>query len=266
VPDSPFIDRQQEIQEIVRLLKLGQSIAVVGPPGIGKTALLRHLTSPAILGPHQTPSQQLTPIWFDCETLADVSQSDFYEALMQQYQQVAVGELVLSPTGPVGFRHVRRWARQVQQSGAQLIIVLDHFERLARNPLLDANFFGGLRSLATGFDVSYLTTSRLPLSDLPYADPQVIGSPFFNIFRKITLGPLNQAESRQMVSQLTMQADATLPDEIVTFVCTLAEGRPAHLELAAQLALEHWWQNEASWQETDYGLVAQQLREVLEKD
>ncbi len=266
MPDLLLIGRQQETEQIGRLLRSGQSISVVGPRGVGKTTLLRHVTSAAILNPQQAPSERLIPIWFDNETLSRVGVLDFYSRLIQQFHQVAAEVSALFPTEVISFRDIRQWARQVQRSGVQLVIVLDDFERLAQNPLLDTEFFGSLRSLVTGFDMTYLTASRAPLSNLTYADSRMIGSPFFNIFHKVTLRPLSRAESRQMMYQLAVQAEVVLPDEIVTFVCALAEGRPGYLALAAQLVLRRWQDNNGAWQKTDYELAEREFLEKLPKE
>jgi len=233
---------------------------------MGKTALVRHVTSAAILNPRQAPSESLIPIWLDNETLSQVGALDFYVKLVQELQHVEAEVATISSSELASFRDVRRWARQVRRSGARLVIVLDDFENLARNPLLDAEFFGSLRSLATSFDVTYLTASCVPLSDLAYADPRMIGSPFFNIFHKVTLRPLSRAESRQIVHQLAVHAEVVLSDETLTFVCTLAEDIPDYLLNVAQLVLLRWRDNGGTWQNTDYELVKQEFLEKRAKE
>lgn len=250
------IGRQQELQQISHLLLRKQSVSVVGPPGIGKTTLLRYLVSVGLDGRARASPQTVVPVWLAGERLADVDEAGFYRALFRQTEPAVANSAIRSSSEPSGFRDARRWLRSVKRANADLIVVLDHFEQLAGNPALDANFFGGLRSLVADFDVSYLTASASPLSELPYADPQTAGSPFFNVFRQLSLDPLTAAESRQVVTLLSPD----LPAEIVTFVVDLAGGIPRTLTRATELARERWHGNNNHWSSTDNDWVTRQLQ------
>jgi hypothetical protein len=95
----------------------------------------------------------------------------------------------------------RQALRRLKQRGLRVVLILDEFEQLAVNPVLDVFFYNAWRSVASNHDVAFLTASARPLNDLtqPEKSQGALSSPFFNIFPKITLGLLDEAEARSLI-------------------------------------------------------------------
>ncbi len=51
VPPSHFVGRQDAVRTVFNRIRVGDSTAVVGPPHIGKSSLLRYLADPQVRGP-----------------------------------------------------------------------------------------------------------------------------------------------------------------------------------------------------------------------
>lgn len=196
----------------------GQSTAIVGEPRTGKTSLLHYLTGPkegreALYG-EQT--SQLLFAYLDTQLLGgQFTAPQFWEqalmlglewlaqakpdtALAQQYQ--------LCQDNDFGPFTLEALFRLIKGDGRRLVLLLDEFDTLLHHPVLNsAEFFGGLRSLASRSEgaLALVVGSRLPLSQLN-ARTQTFnptGSPYFNIFAEITLGPFPEKDVAELLSR-----------------------------------------------------------------
>jgi len=206
-PVSPaqFLDRRKELRRIVsRLVSQGQSSAIVGQPRTGKTSLLEYLAAPETRAElYGTGAEGLLFAYLDAQTLgAQFGQTQFWERALQPLQEQVIAPGLDAPLSQAyalcqengfGAFVLERLLVQMAKAGYRLVLLLDEFDTLLYHPTLNrAEFFGSLRSLASRTrGLALVIASRCPLDRLN-RDTQELsrtGSPFFNIFSEINLGP-----------------------------------------------------------------------------
>ncbi len=137
---------------------------------------------------------------------------------------------VLAKRAHLGFVEFKQAIKRMQETDLRLAYLLDEFELLVENKNLDRDFFAGLRSIAENYHVAYITATHIQLHELASHKSEVLGSPFFNIFRNLTLGLMPEAEALRLITEpshrLFNQAD-------VEFLLEMAGSHPFFLQIAA---------------------------------
>jgi hypothetical protein len=236
-----FFGREHETRQVLSLLGNSQSIALVGQRRMGKTSLLFHLSAPAVFAQHGLSSTQHLFIYIDCGGLAGLDQPGLYRLLLEEIgEALAERGAVSGPIEPqpLTYRAFERALRDVTRQGWKLILLLDEFERLSRNPHLDPDFFSGLRALTARYPIAYVTASRQPLLELTYADASTLSSPFFNIFASIRLNPFAEDEAHDLLTSLAARGGLTFDPLLLDFLLDLAGPHPLFLQIAGFHAFE----------------------------
>jgi len=172
---------------LLRMLKQGHNLSLVGPAGVGKTRLLREIG--------QVPERQLEGLpvlpYLDCQDLQEATEQQLFtamaEAVCRSRPDLASGD---NPSGSRLDHHA--YARLVSildtcaQRGLRVCYLLDHFDVLAQSPHLDTSVFSALRSLCSRPEVSLVCATRVPLTELPQITPEW-GSPLCNVFMVLRL-------------------------------------------------------------------------------
>ncbi len=211
-----FIGRHREQRKIIsRLLNQGQSSAIIGDPRVGKTSLLNYLANETtrsnlygdesaqwhfsqidltMLEAQCTPAQFwehiLIPVREHTEKASDSHLTKCYEDCSgKNFGNLALESLFSS----------------LRKADRRLVLLLDELDDLLHHPALNTSeFFGGLRSLSSLSQgaFSIIFTSRKSLSELNAGtqDLNPTGSPFFNIFSEITIGPLSGNDTEELLS------------------------------------------------------------------
>ncbi|MGD9316395.1 MAG: serine/threonine-protein kinase, partial [Anaerolineae bacterium] len=131
------------------------------------------------------------------------------------------------------FTPVRRLLRRVRDSGLDLILTLDEFEGLARNPNFEPDFYGELRSLAGELGIVYLTASKRGLYELTYHHSDTLSSPFFNIFSELPLGLMPDDEACGLLTTISQQGPGSgFGQEEIDLALELAGPHPFFLQIA----------------------------------
>jgi hypothetical protein len=232
-PVSPaqFFDRRREIRRITsRIVNQGQSSAVVGEPRTGKTSLLFYLAAPetrqALYGEQ---AKSLLFSFLDAQGLGmKFDQAQFWNAALQPFEEQVVApdpDSLLAQTyktcheNNYGAFVLERLLAQMSAANWRLVLMVDEFNDLLHHPILNsAEFFGSLRSLATRSRgaLALVIASRRSLETLN-KDTQEFsrtGSPYFNFFDEIILGPLSDRD----VADLLNAAGDRFTDEDRRFV------------------------------------------------
>jgi hypothetical protein len=201
---DPF-GRSKEIKRILRCVRQGQSVSVVGPAQSGKSLLLDYLARDEVLNQHSICASEHVFLWVSGRAFADVDQATclcgFCKEILTQFEQfdatlkARLAEEAAS-SELVGHRGLRTMFRIAQECGLKPVLVLDDFDDLAQNALLQDRFFAALRSLATGSEVVYLIASRQPLYELEKARPEA--STLCGICQQLVLRPLPDPVDRAM--------------------------------------------------------------------
>lgn len=267
-----FFGRRQETGQILSLLGNGQSIALIGQRRMGKTSLLFHLSAPAVFAQHGLSSTQHLFIYIDCGGLAGLDPPGLYRLLLEEISEVLV-ERGAAPGPPalpdeansLTYRAFERALREVTRQGWKLILLLDEFERLSRNPHLDPDFFSGLRALTARYPIAYVTASRQPLLELTYADASALSSPFFNIFASLRLSLFTEDEARDLLISLAARGGLAFDPPLLDFLLDLAGPHPLFLQIAGFHAFELRQTQPTSLTGTDYAELREKFSASVEE-
>lgn len=196
-----FHGRQVEINQILGLLRNGQSVSLIGPRRIGKTSLLLHVARPQVRKALELDPPDALFAVIDCQEFGGSPPEEIYEALLAELMDSAehagvdVGEIARYGT----YRSLDRILNHLHRQGTSVVVLLDEFELLAANERLTPYFFARLRGLTTKYGLAFLTASQRPLFDIT-ADEEILSSPFFNIFVTLPLGLYNESEAQELLS------------------------------------------------------------------
>jgi tRNA A-37 threonylcarbamoyl transferase component Bud32 len=260
-PDC-FFGRQREIEALYSAVITHQCRAVVGERKLGKSSLLTAIAQPALMKRYGLDPEHTLFLYLDMEGMASAEREDFWvevlDGLSAALRPLSNGEGLLlgqvegaggSREGPASrllewnerlleagrlrFTTVRRLLRRVRDAGLDLVLTLDEFEGLARNPNFETDFYGELRSLAGELGIVYFTASKRGLYDLTYSHSDTLSSPFFNIFSEMPLGLMAQDEAIDLVTTLSSAGEGPgFCEEEVDLALELAGPHPFFLQIA----------------------------------
>lgn len=257
-----FYGRQRELQKI--LARIGslrpQSVAVVGERRMGKSSLLYHAYLPERRRAVVPDPDNLLAIFIDLSTRKDYTVHQVFRAIFAELSKV-----VPIPPGKensAGYDQFQAVVDQLEANNQRLVIFLDEFEAIANNPNIAAatvtEFLAFLRGIANSRAVAYVTSSQVDLQELGHSG-EIKESPFFNIFTRISLGPLRSDEASSLICEPSAAAGCALAP-YVSEVLAWAGTHPYFIQIAcAALFDQH-----DGVQITDAGL-AEARREFFEQ-
>jgi hypothetical protein len=237
--EALLVGRDHELRELADLVRAGQSVSVVGPPGIGKSWLLQALPLAGGLG------DDALLVRVDCAGLAGCGAAEAFGRLAARTAGVLVERgLPAEPAVDAAVAQPARLpfeaaVRALNRRGLSLALILDSFERLSANPLLDVSFFNALRSAAGRLGLLFVTASARPLIELTFAGraQEIRSSPFFNIFAPLSLGLLPEGAARRLIREPPARAGRPFSPATEALFHELAGNHP----LALQVACAHAW-------------------------
>jgi tRNA A-37 threonylcarbamoyl transferase component Bud32 len=228
-----FHGRKGEIEGLYSAVITHQCRSVVGERKLGKSSLLTAVSQPAMMERFGLDPTHTIFLYLDLEGMASARRDEFWVEILDRLSTALAAEDLrdqagrLLEAGELRFTTIRRLLRRVRDAGLDLVLSLDEFEALARNPNFEPDFYGELRSLASELGVVYLTASKRGLYDLTYHHSDTLSSPFFNIFSEMTLGLMPDDEAIGLLETLSQQ-----PDPVA------GAGGPGFCEEEIELALE----------------------------
>ena len=239
VDPACFYGRQRELEALYSAIATHQCRSVVGERKLGKSSLLTALAQPATMERFGLYPARILFLYLDLEGMTSARREDFWvEMLDRLVAALPPGDLHdqgerLLGGGELRFTTLRRLLRRVRDAGLDLVLALDEFEGLARNPSFTPDFYGELRSLAGEMGVVYLTASKRGLYDLTYHDSATLSSPFFNIFSELLLGLMPSDEARGLLTELSRQGQGPgFCEEEIDLGLELAGPHPFFLQIA----------------------------------
>jgi hypothetical protein len=246
---TEFTGRERSLRKIYGLLATGQSIAIIGQPHTGKTSLLKY-----VFDPNQRQVQTGGMFERDCFIFLDAqmlrsveTQTDFWQLVFEQLddhlkaceddgldRQIDLYRTVVE--NQFGTFELGQFFAGLSEVDIRLILLLDEFDVILSHPKLNSvEFYGGLRALAShsgGLIVSI--AARLNIGELNSKTEEIkpIGSPYFNIFTQLELGPL----SKIACAELLERAGSIFTDIDRRFIHRVS-GRHAYLFQSAAASL-----------------------------
>lgn len=231
--EAHFHGRQPESNQILGLLRNGQSVSVIGPRRIGKSSLLMHLCRNHMREVHDLQAPRALFLLIDCQELGGSPAEEVYEAIHTGLIDAATdaGIDLAGLPAPGSYRALDRALHRIVQADAAIVVLLDEFELLAANEQLTPYFFARLRGLTTKYGLAYITASQRPLYAIT-ADEEVLSSPFFNIFVTLQLGLFSEAEARALLADRLQGAPVSFDAELTDFLLELVGPHPFFLHVA----------------------------------
>ena len=225
-----FFGRKQETAHLFDLLVQGHSVSIYGQRRLGKTSLLFHAANPEVAARYGLDRVQTRWIYLDGGMFDGLEEEAVYGAMDRGIQESEPENTTYEKL----LGHVRTLAAQK----LRLIVILDEFEIFTQNSRLQPRFFNRLRGLAAQYPVQFVIASKEPLARLTFANPDVVGSSFFNIFAPFRLSLLQDQEAVDMLSSLSARSGAQFLPDTIDFLLGLVGPHPHFLQVAGYIALE----------------------------
>jgi hypothetical protein len=211
VPLYQFYNRRREVRRLLNRLAQGGSTAIVGQPHTGKTSLLHYIQEPEIQ--QQFTGQGLKRCllrFLDGHALGGIDQPTFWhQALTPLASQFSAGPIhdlyAVSQANKFGTFTLEKLFAGLKEERWRLALLLDEFDSFLNHPKLNnVEFYGGLRSLSSRYNsLALVVTTRRSLDFLNQSTQELNphGSPYFNIFSELRLGPLPQKDGADLLAQ-----------------------------------------------------------------
>jgi hypothetical protein len=210
-----FVGRERELDQIFSSLRTMQSVSVVGERRIGKSSLLYHIVQTG----RERLGENYTCHYLDLQLV--LSTEEFFDRACE----------LLDAEGDTH----RDFEEAIK--GKKIILCLDEFEQATNNSAFGEEFFNILRSLAQTGELALVVATQHTLPEL-YRSGAIPTSPFFNIFTVLRLGPLPEAEARELVSRPVERNGQSFSASEVDFILGLAGTHPYRLNVACELLYE----------------------------
>lgn len=260
-----FFNREAEVRRFFYLLRQGQCVSVTGPRKIGKTSLLFYVSHAEVYEREALAGKGFLFVYVDCSSLQDATPGACYGYLVEEIERKrgAVPPAEGQGAGEIDMLAFERVVQGVLREQRPLVLLLDEFEGLGRNRLLDARFFSGLRALAIKHRVVFVTASKLGLDKMSTAVPDsLLSSNFFNIFSRLHLPLFDKASSQQLIEGLLAETGRQFSPRLMQWILEMGGCHPFFLQLAGDCAFEYSLHHDDLGDEADYRL----LHTCLEKE
>lgn len=252
--DFPATYRAEQIALIMRWLAAGESGAVVGYSGTGKSNLAGFLSSrPDVTRPLAPDGpERYRFLLLDANTLPALTAPFFFRGMVQKLEDAAPQ---FGPDVEGEIRQLIRgqndWAdlfavlvllqklhrRAIYQAGGKIIWLLDRFDEACRR--LEAQTLNSLRSLRDQFkgQLCFLVFTRHPLARL--REPGEIDE-FHEIIAANTcwVGPMVERDARWIARQMADRLRTSFSEREVLQLIEVSGGLPAFMKLACSALAE----------------------------
>jgi len=247
-PDNPYYNtsalrnpsllfgRTYLLRRIYSALANKQSISLVGLRHIGKSSLLYCLRQPELLQQFEYDFSHYIFVLIDLREYRHKKSEDFFDAVSRQIVLQCRGRLELAGQERRGEHEFSDILTQINEKNFHVVLLMDAFDNVTRNLNFDLSFFSFLRSQATLGKVSYVTATIEPLHKVCHSS--IEESPFFNIFGRYTVQPLDVKDAHMLATLPASQAGLSFTPQEVTSVLELAGRHPFFIQRVCYVLFE----------------------------
>lgn len=257
-----FYGRRRELSQVTNDIRNGQCISVIGIRRIGKTSLLRQLLDTGARSQYHL-SDDTFCVYMDCGRLAKKTSGEIYAEIMRrvfrQLPKKRRPDGLQKPGERMSHFDFEDDILALRDAGLNLVLLLDDFDGLSKNPQLDVSFFLGLRALHTEHEITYVTASYHPIMELAFSHEEVPSSPFPNIFDSVRIGLFPESEALEL-----MRASGAFSSQVEDFLLSLTGGHPLALQHACYYAFERQQELSANLNRDERYFVWSQTQEAME--
>jgi len=247
---SEFFGRAKEIRKIYSRFDAPQpqSISIVGERRVGKSSLLNYVYHPRNRKKYMQTNEQAILVYLDFQSEADHDVPKFIDFLFNMFSYETKGHDYRDREKSLD--ELKKVVQELHNEGKRIIILMDEFEVITRNPNFDEAFFSFLRSLANTYKVSYVTSSYEDLQKMCH-NKLISDSPFFNIFSSLRLRPFAPDEAMELIS-VPSEAEGVPLRPHASEILDLAGLSPLFLQIACSSTFEYLVDNpdaEPDWRQ-----------------
>ena len=259
VPER-FFGRSHEVEQVFSRLRNAEfeSSSIVGERRIGKTSLLKYLAHPVVRQHYGLDEDKYLFVYMDLQSVDEhTTPVRLWQWLLRQTAKCCSDPQIKQMLEVVSQNlHIDNFTLEdvfesIDTKAMYVVLLLDEFEHVTRNPNFNAAFFYGIRSLAIHHHLSLITSSRSEPIELCHSET-IRSSPFFNIFATINVGLFRQDEALTLISQSLTGTDINFTDtEIETFF-RLTGFHPYLLQIACSFLFDAYLKNMMPDERIDY--------------
>ena len=211
-----------------------QCISMVGDRRVGKSSLLYHIFQRSVRESCLEEPSKYVFVFMDFQERRSMELPDFFRSLFRLLGEEMEEDPIEASPDYEGFRGV---LSHLNGKGMRLILLLDEFESVTKNPNFGEDFFAFLRSMANTQEIAYVTTSARNLQELCHTQ-EISDSPFFNVFSNLYLGPFARREAMELIEKPSTQAGIPL-GEHADVILKMAGFLPFFLQIACSAFFDH---------------------------
>lgn len=224
------------LRRIYSALANRQSVSLVGLRHMGKSSLLHCMRLPELQHQFAYDFSQYIFVLIDLREYQHKKSEDFFDAVSRQIILQSRGRLELFSQEHNDAHEFSDLLSYIAEKNFHIVLLMDAFDNVTRNPNFDLSFFSLLRSQATLGKISYVTATIAPLHKVCHSS--IEESPFFNIFGKYTLTPLEPEEARALATVPAAQSHLPFTTQEVSLILDLAGGHPFFIQRACYILFE----------------------------
>jgi hypothetical protein len=243
-----FFGRRDELRQMYAFVLQGQSVSVVGERRIGKTSLIRALNFPDFRKWTSTP-EEFRFIYIDGSYFANCDEDTFLASVVDQIAE----ELGFDVPSEIRRESLIKLAKQARGEGFRFSILIDEFDVIAYNSKIAGSpLFAFLRAFSQEYRIAIVLVSKDGSLE-PLLRSNQIGSPFWNIYATMYVGPFARTDAEVLVRGPAADCERPFSEDVVAQIFRLAGCHPFFLQIACYHAfagrtgsdLEHAFSSEA---------------------
>jgi len=234
---SEFFGREREVRRIYSRLDAPrpQSISIVGDRRIGKSSLLYHIYRARNRKQYMTNHEEAIFVYLDFQQDLEFDVPRFIDFVFNMFSYESKSERDYTQRERT-LDELKNVIQQLHDEGKRIVILMDEFEVITRNPRFEGQFFSLLRALANSYRVAYVTSSHEDLQKMCH-NKDISDSPFFNIFSNLILRPFSREEALELIVAPSAQESVPL-ERHAAGIIELAGYFPMFLQIACSAAFE----------------------------
>ncbi len=228
-----FFGRTDLLKCVYEVVAHRQCASIVGPRGIGKSSFLWYASLPETQAQFSFDLSRHIFVLLDLRGYLRKSCEDFFHTVSKTIiHEGRKRGLTLQSDGK-GEDEYSSILDQIKEQGFFPVLLLDAFDKVTLNVHFDPEFFEFLRAFASLGQVSYVTASIAPLSEICHSG--VAGSPFFNIFYTYPMVALSPEEASRLITIPSQQSGVTFSNEEIALVLNWAGRHPFFIQRVCYL-------------------------------
>jgi hypothetical protein len=229
-----FFGRHLEMKEIYELLNLRQSIFLRGERRTGKSSILNAITFlreadefVSLVPPN------LRVLSLNCLYAENSPERRFIKHFLSQAAAEFPGEDL-----PPERDSLLVIGERARRADCLLAVLMDEFDVLMQNPHIGSDLFSFLRAWSEEYQFPFVISSREGAIE-PLLKTHDVGSPFWNIFKVIYVGPFPHDEALVMIQTPAYRAARPFGADEVAWIHERGGHLPFFLQIAAYYAFAH---------------------------